>query len=54
MFVNFGQGKCPLCGDNGKEIEKKVFHCSKCRVSFDGFIIAHSRKLKDYADKYWN
>ncbi len=54
MLVVFGNGKCPLCGDNGRKIEKKTFHCPKCNVAFDDFMISQARNSKKYADKYWN
>jgi len=54
MLVNFGQGKCPLCGDFCKELEKRTFHCKNCNIAFDEFMIVHSSNLRKYADKYWN
>lgn len=54
MLVNFGSGKCPLCGDFGKELEKKkLFHCRKCNIRFDQFWIMTSSELRE-ASKYWN
>jgi ribosomal protein L37AE/L43A len=57
MFVNFGSGKCPVCGDSAKNVEKKekdVFHCTKCKISFNDFYIANFEQLKEYENKYWN
>jgi hypothetical protein len=53
MLVHFGTGKCPLCGDFAKELDKKTLHCPKCEVAFDDFLI-HGDALKEYDEKYWN
>jgi|GEM_PF-2920612 len=53
MFVNFGKGKCPLCGDKAIEVGD-AYHCGKCEVSFDDFMIASQGELAEYTDKYWN
>ncbi len=36
MFIDFGNGKCPICGDFGKQTDD-VVHCTRCRTTFDGF-----------------
>ena len=54
MFVNFGSGKCPMCGDFGKTMVKDIFHCPKCRISFNDFYISNPGELKDYESRYWN
>lgn len=54
MLVNFGTGKCPLCGDFGKEIVKKNFRCSKCNISFNDFMIMQFEEIGEYYSKYWN
>lgn len=54
MLVNFGHGKCPLCGDFGRELEKRTFHCRKCDIAFDKFFILHADEAKEYYAKYWN
>lgn len=54
MFVNFGSGKCPVCGDFGKVMQKDVFHCNKCKIAFNDFYISNFRELKEYENKYWN
>jgi uncharacterized membrane protein len=37
--VDFGQKKCPLCGDRGMELEEGTFVCNKCEVTFNNFSI---------------
>jgi hypothetical protein len=54
MFINFGDGKCPVCGDFGSEVEKRIFHCGKCKVSFNEFYVATHKELEEYNNKYWN
>ena len=54
MFVNFGAGKCPVCGDFANAIERDIFHCGKCRVSFNRFSVTASKRLEDYSTKYLN
>jgi tRNA(Ile2) C34 agmatinyltransferase TiaS len=53
VLVNFGTGKCPLCGDYGKKLEKKAFQCRKCRIRFDHYWILSTKELRE-ASKYWN
>ena len=40
MFVYFGAGKCPVCGNFGKTVKSDVFHCSSCDILFNEFSIA--------------
>ena len=54
MIVNFGNGKCPLCGDFGKKIENRTFHCVKCDVAFDDFLIHHAAENENSMNKFWN
>ena len=54
MFVNFGSGKCPMCGDFARTVEKKIFHCGKCRIAFNEYYISAFGEVKDYNNKYWN
>ena len=35
----FEEGRCPLCGNFGKEIDKGLFHCPMCEVIFDMFFV---------------
>ncbi len=54
MFVNFGSGKCPVCGDFARAMSKRIFHCSKCRIAFNDYYISSARELEEYHGKYWN
>ncbi len=55
MLINFGAGKCPLCGDFARELEKKTLHCKKCKIAFnDFFIVSSYEEIKEYYAKYWN
>lgn len=54
MLVNFGEGKCPICGDFAKKLEKKTFHCRKCDVAFNEFLIFNVTEPENYMNKYWN
>ncbi|MEM7819831.1 MAG: hypothetical protein QXD48_03310 [Candidatus Aenigmatarchaeota archaeon] len=54
MLINFGNGKCPLCGDFGKEIVKEVFHCPKCNVTFNNFSLSSYSEIKTDKNKFWN
>jgi len=53
MFVVFEKGRCPICGDFGKEVEKEIFHCPKCMITFDRFCISHPPE-NNLEDKEWN
>lgn len=52
MIINYGKGKCPVCGDFAAR-EKENFRCSKCNISFDDFLLIEYDELSDYDDKYW-
>lgn len=56
MIVDFGAGKCPLCGDFGRKIEKKAYHCKRCDIAFDEFLIlaGMQENAEEYSDKNWN
>ena len=54
MFVNFGSGKCPVCGDFAQLMSKKIFHCGKCNIAFNDYYISTTRELDEYHGKYWN
>lgn len=54
MFINFGSGKCPLCGDFGTEISREIFHCDKCMVAFNNFGLSRHSGMKQPEAKYWN
>ena len=57
MLIVFGNDKCPMCGDFGKEIDKKVLHCGRCNVAYDGFVITgriNENMMNPYEGKYWN
>jgi hypothetical protein len=46
MLVNFGAGKCPVCGDFGTAVQKDIFHCGRCRVSFNEFYVSTQREVE--------
>ncbi len=50
MFIDFGNGKCPMCGDFGREVEQ-VIHCIKCQASYDGFWLLSDGEDRE---KDWN
>ena len=54
MLVVFGDGRCPLCGDSGRKIDRKMFHCRQCDVAFDEFMVTMNESSRKYANKYWN
>ena len=54
MFVHFGEKKCPICGDFGKEVEKEIFVCNSCAISFNNFSVTGVEEVKEYINKYWN
>ncbi len=54
MFIVFGSGKCPLCGDFGTRAQEDVFHCEKCMVAFNDFGLSSHSKIKQPDMKYWN
>lgn len=53
MFVQFGDKKCPLCGDFGKEIEKETYSCRNCEIAFDKFMISFVSEPKE-KQRFWN
>lgn len=53
MIVNFGERRCPICGDFGKEVEKDTFSCGKCSIKFDKFHISEPNPKKSMEYKYW-
>jgi tRNA(Ile2) C34 agmatinyltransferase TiaS len=54
MIVSFGQGKCPLCGNFGKNSGRRTFRCSRCDISFNDFAISSTTDIGEYTDMYWN
>ncbi len=54
MLVAFGHGKCPLCGNIGKDTGKKMLKCRRCEISFNEFFISSKNGLTDYTDLHWN
>ncbi len=53
MFVNFGMGKCPMCGDFGKKIQKDNFSCRKCSLMFDKFYVSFLSEPQEQ-NSFWN
>ena len=55
MYVHFGNGKCPLCGDFGQGWEKKteMLSCRKCRLEFDSFFVFLTEETAEQ-QKFWN
>ena len=61
MFMNFGHGKCPLCGDFGARIAQKRqakmndrnFNCKNCNAVFDNFCLFMLDAPKEQ-NKFWN
>ncbi len=37
MFVKFGKGRCPICGDVGVKKQKDVYFCQECEITFSEF-----------------
>lgn len=54
MFVFFGEGKCPLCGDSGKKMPAETYHCGRCAVAFNEFYISVMGETKPPENKFWN
>jgi ribosomal protein L37AE/L43A len=52
MIIDYGEKKCPMCGDFGIEIEKKIFSCTKCELTFHKFGI--SGEVQGAEDINWN
>lgn len=53
MFVIFGEGKCPLCGDAGRQLSKETYHCGRCDVAFNEFYISLAENAKEPKTKFW-
>ena len=54
MFVAFGPGKCPLCGDSGSVLAKETYHCRRCEIAFDNFAISSLTDPNEGDMKFWN
>ena len=54
MFIVFGSGKCPLCGDFGTEISEEIYKCERCVVAFNDFGISSQSEARQAETKYWN
>ena len=52
MFVVFGKGKCPMCGNKGKRLDKDIFKCADCEVSFNDYSL-HGQPQTE-KEKFWN
>lgn len=53
MFVVFGDGKCPLCGDGGSRIGKETYRCGRCEIAFNDFAISSLTEPKSEEMKFW-
>ena len=53
MLFNFVERICPTCGDAGKELEKRIYHCNRCEVVFNEFYIS-VKKDKEPENRFWN
>lgn len=53
MFVNFGEGKCPLCGDFGRRARGKSYSCGKCSLAFDNFSVMFAEEPEEQ-NRFWN
>ena len=47
-------GKCPLCGNFGNEVDEKIFHCKECSIAYNEFYISFPKKMKPIGEKVWN
>lgn len=54
MFVVFGHGKCPLCGDEGSKLARQTFHCRRCDIAFNDFYISTLTEPNEDEMKFWN
>lgn len=54
MFIAFGPGKCPLCGDGGTKLSKETYHCRRCEIAFNDFAISELTEPQDDETKFWN
>ena len=44
------QGRCPFCGNFGKELDASIFHCPFCEAVFDTFFVfTESEKRVDWS-----
>ncbi len=53
MFISFGSGKCPFCGNFGKKLEQQIFHCAKCDIAFNDFAVSTFTDPKEHYN-LWN
>ncbi|MBI4018188.1 MAG: hypothetical protein HY368_01120 [Candidatus Aenigmarchaeota archaeon] len=53
MFVIFGEGKCPLCGDGGSRLGRQTYHCRRCDIAFNDFAISSLREPQESEVKFW-
>ncbi|MBS3053245.1 MAG: hypothetical protein J4469_01970 [Candidatus Aenigmarchaeota archaeon] len=53
MFVAFGDGKCPFCGDASKQLSKETYHCSRCDIAFNKYYVSVLGKQKEPQTKFW-
>ncbi len=53
MFVNFGPGKCPVCGDFGNKMKNENFSCRKCNLAFDKFSVMFFEEPTEQ-NRFWN
>jgi len=53
MSIDMKDGKCPICWNFGKEIEKRIFHCKRCDISFNEFsIVMPEENIEE--QEFWN
>ena len=52
MFLFFGKGKCPFCGNFGKKVGDG-WHCYRCSVQFDKFGLIDVDEFPYYVN-LWN
>lgn len=44
MFLQFGKGKCPVCGVLGEEVDSLHHECPRCGAKFSEFGVAFAEK----------
>lgn len=54
MFIAFGHGKCPLCGDAGASLAKETYHCRRCFIAFNDYAISSLTDPNENDMKFWN